>query len=131
MRTYQLDSTLHFGKYEGETLRSILEKDPDYVVWCFQNLGHFHIAREVLEAFPAIAPGYAVPGWVQEAWTIKEEAADRYHAHFRQERSLRSRVERESYGEYQGHYAQYEEGLSDDFINNVLEGDPDAYWNID
>ena len=39
--------------------------------------------------------------------------------------------ERESYGEYAGSYAQDVEGLSDDFINDVLDGDPDAYWNID
>lgn len=39
--------------------------------------------------------------------------------------------ESESYGEYAGSYAQDIEGLSDDFINDVLDGDPDAYWNID
>lgn len=39
--------------------------------------------------------------------------------------------DRESYGEYAGTYAQDEMGLSDDFINDVLDGDPDAYWNID
>jgi hypothetical protein len=37
----------------------------------------------------------------------------------------------ESYGEYAGSYAQDVEGLSDDFINDVLDGDPDNYWNID
>lgn len=39
--------------------------------------------------------------------------------------------EREYYGQYSGSYAQDVEGLSDDFINDVLDGDPDAYWNID
>jgi len=39
--------------------------------------------------------------------------------------------DRESYGEFAGSYAQDVEGLSDDFINDVLEGDPDNYWNID
>ncbi|GEM_PF-1695848 len=39
--------------------------------------------------------------------------------------------ERESYGQYAGSHAQDVEGLSDDFINDVLDGDPDAYWNID
>ncbi|MGI6225580.1 MAG: AAA family ATPase [Peptococcales bacterium] len=39
--------------------------------------------------------------------------------------------ERESYGKYAGSYAQDVEGLSDDFIDDVLDGDPDAYWNID
>ena len=37
----------------------------------------------------------------------------------------------ESYGKYEGTYAQECVGLSDDFIDDVLDGDPDAYWNID
>lgn len=32
----------------------------------------------------------------------------------------------ECYSEFGGIY-----DLSDDFINDVLEGDPDMYWNID
>lgn len=35
------------------------------------------------------------------------------------------------YGEYEGSYAQDVMGYSDDVINDVFEGDPDAYWNID
>ena len=38
---------------------------------------------------------------------------------------------RESYGEYAGSYVQDVKGLSDDFINDVLDVDPNAYWNID
>lgn len=36
-----------------------------------------------------------------------------------------------SYGRYTGSYAQDVEGWSDDDIDNVFDGDPDAYWNID
>jgi hypothetical protein len=39
--------------------------------------------------------------------------------------------QRDSYDKYSGSYAQNVEGLSDDFIDNVLDGDPDAWWNID
>lgn len=39
--------------------------------------------------------------------------------------------EPETYNEYNGTYAQDVEGLSDQFINDVLDGQPDAYWNID
>lgn len=39
--------------------------------------------------------------------------------------------ERETYEDYKGSYAQDYEHLSDQFINDVLEGDPDNYWNID
>lgn len=36
-----------------------------------------------------------------------------------------------SYGKYAGSYAQDVMGYSDDVIDDVFEGDPDAYWNID
>lgn len=35
------------------------------------------------------------------------------------------------FGEYAGSYAQDVMGYSDDIIDDVFEGDPDAYWNID
>lgn len=37
----------------------------------------------------------------------------------------------EKYGRYSGSYAQEEEQLSDDYIDDVFGGDPEAYWNID
>lgn len=39
--------------------------------------------------------------------------------------------ERPTYGRYAGSYAQDEMGYSDDDIDTIFEGDPDAYWNID
>lgn len=37
----------------------------------------------------------------------------------------------EHYGEFAGTYAQDVRGFSDELINDVFEGDPDLYWNID
>ena len=37
----------------------------------------------------------------------------------------------DNYSPYSGTYAREVEGLSDDFIDDVLDGDADAYWNID
>jgi len=36
-----------------------------------------------------------------------------------------------TYDNYNGFYAQDVEGWSDQDIDDVLDGDPDAYWNID
>lgn len=36
-----------------------------------------------------------------------------------------------TYNEYSGSYAQDYEGWSDEDIDDVFDGDPDAYWNID
>ena len=35
------------------------------------------------------------------------------------------------YSKYVGSYAQDEMGYSDEDIDTVFDGDPDAYWNID
>ena len=39
--------------------------------------------------------------------------------------------ERPTYGRYAGSYAQDEAGFSNDDIDTIFDGDPDAYWNID
>jgi len=56
-----------------------------------------------------------------EVWVDEVEGQNYYYYY----------EERVSYGEFAGSYAQDAEGLSDNFINEVLEGDPDVYWNID
>lgn len=37
----------------------------------------------------------------------------------------------EEYSEYEGTYVHDELGWDDDMIDDVLDGEPDAYWNID
>ena len=39
--------------------------------------------------------------------------------------------ERETYDDYRGSYAQDYGNYSDQFIDDVFDGDPDMYWNID
>ena len=40
-------------------------------------------------------------------------------------------MEESTYERYNGSYAQDVEGWSDQDIDDVFDGDPDAYWNID
>jgi len=39
--------------------------------------------------------------------------------------------ERKTFNHYKGSYAQEIEGYSDQDIDDIFEGDPDMYWNID
>ena len=39
--------------------------------------------------------------------------------------------EEKTYENYNGSYVQDVEGWSDQYIDDVFDGDPDAYWNID
>ena len=41
------------------------------------------------------------------------------------------KLESRSYGRYAGSWAQDHEGYSDDDIDTIFDGEPDAYWNID
>lgn len=40
-------------------------------------------------------------------------------------------MEERTYERYNGSYAQDVEGWSDQDIDDVFDGNPDAYWNID
>lgn len=129
MKFYNLDTEFTFGKYEGKTVREVLDIQHSYIDWCAINLDHFYISDEVIEEIKSIIPDFSISEEGQnklsekyETWENQQHNSDDNDDNY---------YERESYGEYAGSYAQDVEGLSDDFINDVLDGDPDAYWNID
>ena len=127
---YTLDTEFTFGKYEGKTVKEILEIQPNYLDWCAINLDHFYISDEIIEEIKVIKPEFTI---TEEG---KQKLADKYSTWENEQQQddndgYDDYDRRESYGQYAGSYAQDVEGLSDDFINDVLDGDPDAYWNID
>lgn len=131
MKFYTLDTEFSFGKFQGNTVRQVIEIEPSYLDWCALNLDHFYISDEVIEEIKSVKPDFKLSdegikklndkyeNWENEQQQDEYDDNDDYYDR------------RESYGEYAGSYAQDVEGLSDDFINDVLDGDPDAYWNID
>lgn len=130
MKVFTLDTEFTFGKYEGKTVKEIIEIQPTYLDWCAINLDHFFISDEIIEEIKVIKPDFTITeeGKQKLAYNYSnwesEQQQDDYDDYDDYDR-------RESYGQYAGSYAQDVEGLSDDFINDVLDGDPDAYWNID
>jgi hypothetical protein len=130
MKFYTLDTEFTFGKYEGKTVKEIIEIQPTYLDWCAINLDHFYISDEIIEEIKVIKPDFII---TEEG---KQKLAEKYSNWESEKRQddyddFDDYDRRESYGQYAGSYAQDVEGLSDDFINDVLDGDPDAYWNID
>ena len=130
MKFYTLDTEFTFGKYEGKTVKEILELQPTYLDWCAINLDHFYLSDEIIEEIKIIKPDFTITEEGKQkladkysTWEVEQQQDD-YDDHDDYDR-------RESYGQYEGSYAQDVEGLSDDFINDVLDGDPYAYWNID
>ena len=130
MKFYTLDTEFIFGKYEGKTVKEVFELQPSNLDWCAINLDHFYISEEIIEEIKVIKPGFTI---TEEG---KQKLADKYLTWENDQQKddyddYDDHDRRESYGQYVGSYAQDVEGLSDDFINDALNGDPDAYWNID
>jgi len=42
---YKSNYKIGFGNYEGQNISSIIEEDPEYVLWCIINLEHFSINK--------------------------------------------------------------------------------------
>ena len=132
MNTYKLDSVFDFGKYEGSKLEEILEKDPSYIEWCICNLDYFLITEEDITSITEAFPSFSLSGQAEEILSEKriefenesDNNEDKYY-------SSDDYYEPDTYDNYGGSYAQDVERLSDNFIDDVLEGDPDLYWNID
>ena len=54
MKFYDLDSQFAFGKYEGKTIREIVDLQPTYIDWCATNLDHFYISEDLIEEIKKI-----------------------------------------------------------------------------
>lgn len=60
MKFYDLDTEFTFGKFEGNTVRQILDLQPSYLDWCAVNLDHFYISENVIEEIKTIKPDFAL-----------------------------------------------------------------------
>jgi hypothetical protein len=47
--TLTLDTTLNFGKHRGDTVSSVLESDPGYLIWASTNVEWVVIPPDILE----------------------------------------------------------------------------------
>ena len=46
IKTYNLTDKLPFGKHKGKTIHQILQKDPNYLLWCVEKLDGFAMSDE-------------------------------------------------------------------------------------
>lgn len=136
-----------FGKYKGKTIKYVFENDTPYLGWCIKTIKRFIVSEEELSR---------ILQRLSTKWNFKnskikeiEEANNLKRANvytgleelgylgnepdcydYSDDDDFRYEEE-ETYGNYAGSYVQGEMGYSDNFINDVLEGNPDLYWNID
>jgi hypothetical protein len=129
MKFYSLHTRFSFGKYQGKTLEDVILIQSSYIEWCSVNLDHFYIDNDVISRIKEILPSFSLSMEAKQILNAKYHQWEEKQNYFNDNSYVY--YERESYGEFAGTYAQDVEGLSDDFIYDVLDGDPDAYWNID
>ncbi|MBX2965352.1 MAG: hypothetical protein KF845_04340 [Cyclobacteriaceae bacterium] len=127
--------------------------DPYYILWCIREVGRFSIDLEEFDKLKSLQSN------ILERIVLKDIRMDlfEYEAKYKltqidinqEVEGINSRKiesinnimsngrydredrERRTFGEYSGSYAQDVMGYSDEDINDIFDGDPDAYWNID
>jgi len=55
MKFYDVDDIFTYGKYEGETLAEVFEKDPKYIKYCQENIDEFYVSPNVLNDLKTIS----------------------------------------------------------------------------
>lgn len=138
---YDLNDKISFGKHNGKTIWEILNNDASYLYWCIDNLSTFALSHAAFEAAKTQFPYFAelesinmerISGGTSQKHRLEraqewEEENNRRNSHYEEDDYYYP----EHYDEYAGSYAQDVEWLSDEFIDDVFDGNPDAYWNID
>ncbi len=130
MKIYLPHFTLSFGKHQGKTIEEITLEDPKYIVWCIVNLNHFMIDHSTVEELKKINPSFNISEEAEEKLASKKIEMQENEKEY-MDRDDDDWTEHHTYDDYNGSYAQDQMGWSDQDINDVFDGDADAYWNID
>lgn len=132
-----LDDKFCFGKFKGCTFGEVIEFNPEYIVWIVENVsGEICVfCDSLIEEVRRILPKFEI---TQSFETFRNLRLEEYEQADECEDDSDyddfcywNDAESSTYGRYAGSYAQDEMGYSDDDIDTIFDGDPDAYWNID
>ena len=125
---YSLDDEFKFGKHLGDSLKNVLESDPGYLVWCLDNLSHFMMSADLIEEIRESYPSFPGNDLLDSHELYEPDFDEEDDAYYSRNDEY---YEEQHYEEFAGTYVQDEMGWSDEMIYDALDGDPDAYWNID
>lgn len=128
-----LDDKFDFGKFKGCTFAEVVEYSPDYIQWVVENvdLEICIFCDSIIEELRLMYPRFEITPQFESS-TVHDIYDDYSEYDYSDNYEDYSQgYEGPTYGRYSGSYAQDEMGYSDDDIDTIFEGDPDAYWNID
>lgn len=131
-----IDDEFDFGRFKGLSLSDVIEISPDYIVWCMFNVTHtpFIISDEAMYELSVLYPKITFDyEFEKRRFSILQEWKSKQNNDYCyiDENGSYDYDEEETYERYSGTYAQEVEDWSDQEIDDVLDGDPEAYWNID
>lgn len=133
-----LDDKFLFGKFSGCTFAEVVEYNPEYISWVLENVsGSMCVfCDSVIEELLLIFPHFEISSSFEAMRNLRiaefEDSEDEsYEDQDFDDCGFYDDNEPPTYGRYAGSYAQDEMGYSDDDIDTIFDGDPDAYWNID
>lgn len=126
-----IDDEFDFGQYKGLSLSDVMDINSEYVTWCMMNITNnqycnFVITDEAMQELRCIYPDFLMTQEFEEARKVGlYDGCDNYEEYDDHD------YEEDTFECYNGSYAQDEMGYSDDDIDTIFDGEPDAYWNID
>jgi hypothetical protein len=89
MKFYTLDTEFTFGKFNGKTVREVLDLQPSYLDWYLLNLDHFYLSDETIEAIKQIKPNFLLSELANqkrqekfETWEQAQTNHDDYRQHW-------------------------------------------------
>ena len=136
---YNITDKLQFGRHKGQELGDVILDDPTYIYWCINTIPNFGLNKEVIKQVSELYPNYIITEKFKNHVGDIDEFDDLYN--FLENDDINdedyeawndySYNEEPTYDKYNGSWAQDEMGYSDDDIDTIFDGEPDAYWNID
>lgn len=126
--TFSLDTIIDTGLLKGLSVEEAVKRHPRAFQAFIAEHSYFKPDRATrLYILSEIPPLARILIGEKASFMNSEHHCSPEECHFDHEEDFYP----ETYTEYNGSYAQDEMGWSDQMIDDVLEGDPDLYWNID
>lgn len=113
MKFYDLETKFNFGKYEGKTVKQIIDIQLSYLNWCALNLDHFYMAENDIEEVKSLKPNFSFTK--EEEQKLKEK-----YSKWKDGREIKRQSRN-----YSSNWLENASGTDDP------ETMSDAYWNLD
>lgn len=130
-----LDEKINWGRFKGYTWNDVMRCNGSYLIWCIDNIPQFTISENFLRDLQQLYPNFIIPTKILAHLKLDDEIIDMEECdesyNNLQKIDDSDSVDNSTYEKYAGSWAQEVEGYSDDDIDTLFDGDPDAYWNID